>query len=68
MSDLLAPVDIRSIPSTEERQNKQFLQLLRDIRTELRVLNTHIEFGLNTGIVSDDLRQDPYYYNPDYDY
>ena len=68
MSDLLAPVDIRSIPAKEESYENQLLQLLRDIRTELRVLNTQIEFGLNSRINSDDLRKDPYYYNPNYEY
>ena len=66
MSDLIAPVDIRSIPALEERYENQLLQILRDIRTELRVLNTQIEINLNSRVVSDDLRKDPYYSNPDY--
>ena len=65
MSDLIAPVDIRSIPKQEEEYELQLLQLLRDIRTELRVLNTQIEVNLNSSIASDDLRNDPYYFNPD---
>ena len=61
MSDLIAPVDIRSIPGTEEDRENQWLQLLRDIRTELRILNTQIQFGLNSGTDPDVMRQDPYY-------
>ena len=66
MSDLIAPVDIHSIPKSEESYENQLLQLLRDIRTELRVLNTQLEINLNSQIASDDLRKDPYYSNPDF--
>ena len=66
MSDLISPVDIRSISPLEERYENQLLQLLRDIRTELRVLNTQLAVNLNSQIDSDQLRSDPYYNNPDY--
>ena len=64
MSDLITPVDIRSIPPREESYENQLLHLLRCICTELRVLNTQIEINLNSQVVSDDLRKDPYYSDP----
>ena len=65
MSDLISPVDIRSIPKAEESYENQLLQLLRNICTELRILNTQIQIGLNSTVDVDLLRQDPYYINPD---
>ena len=61
MSDLIAPVDIRSIPRSEESYENQLLQLLTDLRTELRILNTQIQIGLNSTVDVDLLRKDPYH-------
>ena len=61
MSDLIAPVDIRSIPKSEESYENQLLSPLTNIRTELRILNTQIQIGLNSTVDVDLLRQDPYY-------
>ena len=61
MSDLIAPVDIRSIPKSEESYENQLLALLADVRTELRILNTQIQIGLNLTVDADLLRKDPYY-------
>ena len=66
MPDISAPVDIRSIPKSEETYENRLLQLLCDIRTELRVLNTQLAVNLNSQIDSDELRRDPYYTNPCY--
>lgn len=39
----------------------QMMQLLKDIRTELRVLNEAIQNGLNLSDDLESLRSDPYY-------
>ena len=57
MSDLIAPVTVKELPTL----NDDILTLLFEIRQELRVLNTLIADGLNSNIDPDDLRQDPYY-------
>ena len=58
MSDLIAPI---KIPLTQEERERAHLELLTDIRTELRILNTQIQIGLNSTVDVDLLRQDPYY-------
>lgn len=58
MSDLIAPIQI---PLTQEERERAFLNLLNDLRTELRILNTQIQITLNSPVDVDLLRQDPYY-------
>ena len=58
MSDLIAPINI---PKTQEERELAHLQLLTDLRTELRILNTQIQITLNSPVDVDLLRQDPYY-------
>ena len=57
MSDLIAPVVVKDLPSL----NDDILTMLFEIRMELRILNTLIADGLNSRIDPDDLRQDPHY-------
>ena len=57
MSDIIAPVTVKDLPSL----NEDILTLLFEIRMELRILNTLIVDGLNSQIDPDTLRQDPYY-------
>ena len=63
MSDLIAPVDLHSVPLTQEQREQEHNQLLTDIRTELRLHNLLLQVGLNleATIDLDVLRQDPYY-------
>ena len=61
MSDLLTPVGIGSVPLTQEQRELDRNRLLADIRTELRILNTQIQIGLNSTVDVDLLRQDPFY-------
>jgi len=57
MSELIAPVIVKELPSL----NEDILTLLFEIRMELRILNTILAEGLNSQINAEDLRQDPYY-------
>ena len=61
MSDLLAPVSLRSIPDTQEERERVRNDLLANILTELKILNLQLQVGLNSDIDVDLLRQDPYY-------
>ena len=57
MSDLIAPISVKELPTL----NEDILTMLFEIRMELRILNTLIADGLNSRIDPDDLRRDPYY-------
>ena len=57
MSDLIAPITVKELPTL----NEDILTMLFEIRMELRILNTLIADGLNSQIDPDELRQDPYY-------
>mgnify|MGYP001576491734 FL=1 len=72
MSDLIAPVTNQ--PSfwdsnlggrkIDDPLATQILMVLKDIRTELRVLNTSIQAGLNLQDDLDSARKDPHFTNP----
>ena len=72
MSDLIAPVTTQPSfwnPEGGQRNpddplTSQLLAVLKDIRTELRILNTSIQMGLNVKDDLDSARQDPYFNNP----
>ena len=66
MADLIAPVSIRALPERQQDNENLLLQLLRDIRTELRVMNMLLEVNLNSVASAEDLRKDPYYHDPNY--
>ena len=57
MSDLIAPIAVKELPTL----NEDILTMLFEIRMELRILNTLIADGLNSRIDPDELRQDSYY-------
>lgn len=61
MSDLIAPVAVKELPTL----NEDILTLLFEIRMELRILNTLIADGLNSQIDPDELREDCYYNGAD---
>lgn len=61
MSDLIAPIQVKELPSL----NEDILTLLFELRQELRILNTLIADGLNSRIDPEELRQDPYYNGSD---
>ena len=72
MSDLIAPVTTypafwsseESVRKPEDPLAVQILSVLREIRTELRILNASTQSGLNLQDDLDTARQDPYFNNP----
>lgn len=72
MSDISSPVTTHQsyldgdalIRKPEDALLVQIVQLLTDVRTELRVLNTSIQIGLNVADDLDRSRQDPYFSGP----
>lgn len=72
MSDLIAPTPVQpqywdpseGLRTTEDPITLQMVNLLLDIRTELRILNATSKAGFNLLDDTDILRTDPYFTNP----
>ena len=63
MSDLIAPVQLLQEPPDQTAVNNRLIELLTDIRAELRILNYQFQSAF---AITDDIdmyRNDPYFTN-----